>query len=248
MLSVKSKTVIPLFSSSEPFPVEIGVTTRENSFFFSGIPDLRAPEKTLSFFGTFPDAKQWVFPEQIHGSKVVFLDAEDLQKDAAPQIVPEADGVLTSVPEVTLAILTADCLPIFFLVPDPLTIGIVHAGWRGSANLFAQSAVEKLRRATRQSPEKFLVVFGPAIGACCYQVGTEFKKLFWDSVTGRGKALYLDLVKENRQQLKKVGIKEERMGENPPCTSCHPDTFYSYRREKEKAGRMVSWIRIKSVV
>ena len=239
---------MPFATRIESFPIELGVTTRDSSFFFSGIPDLRVPEKTLSFLGTFPDAKQWVFSEQIHGSKVVFLDSEDLQKDTSLQIIPKADGILTSVPEVTLAILTADCLPIFFLVPDPLTIGIVHAGWRGSATMIAQSAVEKLRRATRQSPEKFLVAFGPAIGACCYQVGAELKKLFWDSVTERGEALYLDLVKENRQQLKKAGIREEKMGENPLCASCHPDQFYSYRRDKEKAGRMVSWIRIKSVI
>ena len=248
MLSVKSKTVIPLFPSPESFPVEMGVTTRENPFFLSGIPDLLDPKKISPLFEFWPEFKKGVFPEQVHESKVKLLFKENLQKEAVPQIIPKTDGLLTSAPGLTLAILTADCLPIFFLVPDPLTIGIVHAGWRGSATLIAQSAVEKLRRATRQSPEKFLVAFGPAILACCYQVGTELKKLFWDSVAGRGEALYLDLVKENRQQLKKAGIREEKMGENPPCTFCHPDKFYSYRREKEKAGRMVSWIRIKTVL
>ena len=248
MLSVKNKIVTPVFPSSQSLPVEWGVTTRDNPFFFSGTSDLLIPKKTSPLFEFWPEFKKGVFPEQVHESKVKFLFEENLRKESVPQIIPKTDGLLTSASGPTLAILTADCLPIFFFVPDPLTIGIVHAGWRGSAAAIARTAVEKLRRTTRQSPEKFLVTFGPCIGACCYEVGAEFGKLFWDSVTEREGSWYLDLVKENRHQLKKAGVREENMGEHPPCTFCHPDNFYSYRREKEKAGRMVSWIRIKNMV
>ena len=248
MLSVK-KTITPEFFSSQSFPVELGVTTRDASFFFSGIPDLLDPKKISSLSECFPEFRKTVFPEQVHGSKVKFLHEKDLQKDATPlHMIPKADGLLTSTPEVTLAILTADCLPIFFLVPDPLAIGIVHAGWRGSAAAIARTAVEKLRHFTHQSPEKFLVAFGPCIKVCCYQVGEELTGLFWDSVVRREGVPYLDLAKENRHQLEKAGIKARNMGDVPSCTACHPEIFYSHRREKEKAGRMISWIRLKSML
>jgi len=245
---LKDKLLQPVFPSSTEFPIEMGVTTRDLPFFFTGTPDLLDPKKISPLVECFPAFNKGVFPEQIHGSKVKFLCKEDLQKDSALQLIPKADGLLTSMPKVTLAILTADCLPIFFLVPDPLMIGIVHAGWRGTAATIARSAVHQLRHVSRQSSKTFLVAFGPCIKGCCYQVGMEVEKLFGDTIVERDRSFYLDLVKENRQQLEKTGIREEHMGENPPCTSCHLEKFYSYRREKEKAGRMVSWIRIKSVV
>jgi len=236
------------FSAFSRFPVEWGITTRVFPLFLSGIEDLKDSGKASALQEYFFPSRHVIFPEQVHGEKVRFVSPEDFHKETSFSILPEADGLLTDLPNTTLAVLTADCLPIFFLVPDPLTVGIVHAGWRGSVASIARRAVEQLQRATRQDPSRFLVALGPCIRRCCYEVGEEMKRLFPATWAERDGRLTLDLVRENREQLEKVGVEGENIGDCFLCTSCHPEKFYSYRREKEKAGRMVSWIRVKNML
>ncbi|MFH1857757.1 MAG: peptidoglycan editing factor PgeF [Candidatus Omnitrophota bacterium] len=237
-----------VFPSFEGFPVEMGVTTRDFPLFFSSVSDLDDPERTASLQNMFPASQYWVYPEQIHGPIVTYLLEEAVRSGGRFQKILGTDGLLTNAPHTTLSILTADCLPIFFLAPEPLTIGLIHVGWRGCVGAIAQAAVEQLCCATRQSPAVFQVVFGPCIRDCCYQVGEAFRDGFPESVLQRGGLYYLDLVKENRRQLVSAGIKEENIHGDPLCTCCHAETFYSYRKEKEKAGRMLSWIRIRNVL
>ena len=226
----------------------MGVTTRDFPLFLSGVSDLEDPKNASHFQNALSPSRYWAYPEQIHGSKVHFLSEDELRKGPPIQKILGADGLFTHTPQTTLSILTADCLPIFFLVPDPLTIGLIHAGWRGTAGAIAHAAVGRLQEMTHPSPETFHVAFGPCIRSCCYQVGEELKGLFGDSMTEREGALYLDLVKENRRQLEKAGMKEENISDHSLCTACHAESFYSYRRDKEKSGRMVSWIRIQNVL
>ncbi len=234
------------FPLSEHLPVELGVTTRDFPVFLRGTPDL-SETKISSLSRSLPGSKKWIFAEQIHGSKVACV-FEDSVKDAAFQRISGVDGLLTTVSGATLSILTADCLSIFFLVPDPLMIGVVHAGWRGSAGLIAQEAVGTFQKMSQQNPETFLVAFGPSIGPCCYEVGEELNAFFPDSILRRNGRCYLDLAGENRRQLEKAGLRAARINSRSSCTACHPELFYSYRREKEKAGRMVSWIRMNRVL
>jgi hypothetical protein len=54
----------------------------------------------------------------------------------------------------------------------------------------------------------------------------------------------LDLAVENRNQLTAAGLKPERIELAGSCTFCNPALFFSWRRDRERAGRMVSFIRI----
>lgn len=236
------------FPSFQSFPIDMGMTTRDSSPFLSGTSDLEDPKNVSTLQEILSPSKYWIFPEQIHGSKVQFVSAPLLQGGVPFQRIPGADGLLTDIPQMTLFILTADCLPIFFLVPNPLTIGLIHAGWRGTKATISQLAVERLREVTRQSPKTFRVGLGPCIRDCCYEVGGELKRSFGETLTEREAKYYLDLVTENRRQLEKAGIREENIFEDSRCTFCHSDHLHSYRRDKEKAGRMVSWIRIRNVL
>ncbi len=232
------------FASFSEFPVELGVTTRHFPLFLSGVPDLFDSQKQLLLLNAFPETEKWAYPEQVHGAQVKIFPEQKTHSNGIFQMFPGTDGLLTAMSHVTLSILTADCLPIFFLVPDPLAVGLVHAGWRGSAGTIAASAVETLRHLTGQSPGKFLITFGPCIGVCCYEVGEEFKGAFRETVVEREGKCYLDLVKENRLQLQRGGVQEANIRDSSVCTFCHPETFYSYRRDKNQTGRMLSWIRI----
>jgi copper oxidase (laccase) domain-containing protein len=80
---------------------------------------------------------------------------------------------------------------------------------------------------------------GPGIGACCYQVGVEVAQQF-----GLTEAGSLDLAVENRKQLIAAGLKPARIEQVGGCTFCHPAQFFSWRRDHDQAGRMVSFIRV----
>jgi copper oxidase (laccase) domain-containing protein len=53
----------------------------------------------------------------------------------------------------------------------------------------------------------------------------------------------LDLAVENRTQLTRAGVKPERIEQVGGCTFCNPAQFFSWRRDHDRAGRMISFIR-----
>ena len=53
----------------------------------------------------------------------------------------------------------------------------------------------------------------------------------------------LDLAVENRAQLIAVGVSSERIEHIGDCTFCNPAQFFSWRRDHDRAGRMISFIR-----
>jgi polyphenol oxidase len=55
----------------------------------------------------------------------------------------------------------------------------------------------------------------------------------------------LDLRAANRWQLLDAGVPEKQIDVNDLCTACSPDLLFSYRREGENTGRMMSVIGIK---
>jgi hypothetical protein len=105
----------------------------------------------------------------------------------------------------------------------------------------------------RCRPEHIRVGMGPSIGPCCYVVGEEVTRRLEENVSdwsscyipegpGTGR---LDLMELNRRQLLQEGISPENIQTADLCTACHPDRFFSYRREGIRAGRMISGIVLK---
>jgi hypothetical protein len=80
---------------------------------------------------------------------------------------------------------------------------------------------------------------GPGIGKCCYLVGEEVARRF-----GLPQAGSLDLAAENLRQLMEYGVPREQISLNGACTFCDRVRFYSWRRDREAAGRMISYIRV----
>jgi copper oxidase (laccase) domain-containing protein len=59
----------------------------------------------------------------------------------------------------------------------------------------------------------------------------------------QGERLQLDLWTANRDQLEWAGVPADAVYVSGLCTACHPDWFYSYRREGTGAGRLVGFVR-----
>jgi copper oxidase (laccase) domain-containing protein len=88
-------------------------------------------------------------------------------------------------------------------------------------------------------PKNVFAAIGPGIGACCYQVGLEVAREF-----GMPEAGHLDLAAENRNQLIAAGVAAHKIDLVGGCTFCHPAQFFSWRRDHDRAGRMISFIRV----
>ena len=151
----------------------------------------------------------------------------------------EGDALVTQTPGVAVSVRTADCFPILLADPETRAVAAIHAGWRGTAAGIVRSSLDRMRSEFGSDPRNVFAAIGPGIGACCYQVGLDVARQF-----GRQEAGKLDLAVENREQLVSAGVRPDRIEQVGGCTFCHPAQFFSWRRDQDRAGRMISFIRI----
>jgi polyphenol oxidase len=175
---------------------------------------------------------------QVHGTRVV---------TAGTQREPEADGLATSAPGLAVGVVTADCVPALMLARERGVVASVHAGWRGAAAGILEVAVAHFGSAFGVRPQEIEVCLGPAVGPCCYRVGSEVRAAF-RARTGdltaaawreTGDALMLDLRLAERRLLEAAGVGHVSL--LGPCTACTP-SYASYRRDGPGAGRQLSFI------
>lgn len=174
---------------------------------------------------------------QVHGARVQVAPWEG---------TPDGDAALAGVPGLLLGIETADCLPVLLVDPVLRRVAAAHAGWRGSAaGVTAAAARALIERGSR--PEDLLAALGPAIGACCYEVGEELREAFGPQGAGffrpgpRGRP-HLDVRAANERQLLELGVRPERLAQVADCTHCQAERYHSYRRDGRGAGRMLSFV------
>jgi YfiH family protein len=173
-----------------------------------------------------PPGTTWL--RQVHGATVVEV-TEPGQHTGA-----EADAAFTSQRGCTLAVRTADCVPLV-LVGDA-AIGVVHAGWRG----LADGVIQATARAMGKVREAHI---GPHIRRGCY----EFGEVDLDTVAGalgdhvRATTSWgtpaLDLTEGVRRVLGGA-----RVLDAGACTACS-DLFFSWRARADH-GRFatLAWL------
>ncbi|MGF6352674.1 YfiH family protein [Paenibacillus sp. 4624] len=205
----------------------------------------------------------WTCGEQVHGKAVAVITADDkgrglLDRQSALQ---DTDGLVTNVPGVLLTSFYADCVPLYFYDPVNQAVGLAHAGWKGTVAGIAVSMVETMEREYGSRREDIRAAIGPSIGDCCYEVDEAVMKhvrVWLDEPRGNdeynpsaSKRIYtpaangktmLNLKECNRHIMMKAGILPDHIECTTWCTSCHPELFFSYRKENGVTGRMASWI------
>ena len=177
---------------------------------------------------------------QVHGKRIVVAT-----RNAARRVVLEdADGILTDRRGLAIAVRTADCLSVFLYDPQHEVIGLVHAGWRGTQQQISAQAVALMRKQWDSNPKDLLVAFGPAIRSCCYRVGASFLEHFPKETVKRKQGYFFDLPEANKNQLVGAGVDAANIADCSVCTCCDVMCF-SYRRQRESAGRMISIMMLK---
>lgn len=186
---------------------------------------------------------------QVHGADVI------VQRGREPQTwpPPKADGIVTAERDLPLTMRFADCVPIVFYDPVKESIGIAHAGWRGTLTGVGPATIRTMCAAFGSRPEDIIVGIGPSIGPCCYEVGREVveqvEAVFGDSsdlithASGNGHNPCLDLWAANARLLQNAGVTNIEV--SGLCTATMTDEFFSHRAEHGQTGRFAAAVMLR---
>jgi YfiH family protein len=152
----------------------------------------------------------------------------------------EGDALYTEAAGLALSAMTADCVPV--LVGGPQGLAAIHAGWRGIVG----GIIPRTLATMKGRPAEWTAWVGPAIGACCYEVGEDVAAQVVGAsgpevaTPGPAGKPHLDLPGAARLQLVQAGVGGVVV--LPRCTRCDEATLWSYRRDGKKAGRNLGLI------
>jgi len=188
------------------------------------------------------DLNTLVHMRQIHSDNVVIVD-ETFTFDNPP----ECDALITTMANKPLMVMTADCTPLLLYDPRQKVIAAIHAGRAGAFKNIVAKSVRKMQEDFHSSPSDILAVLGPSIGVCCYEVNETINNEaytlgFGYAMQKRQKKFYLDVNRILKAQLEASGISRAHTENLNRCTACENSTFFSYRADGQKTGRMAGII------
>lgn len=204
---------------------------------FSRRDDIQNKQWIQDFFESeHPPAS---FFEQLHGTEI-----EIIHKDHAANwndVERRGDVLITNVPGIPLMIRIADCASVMLFDPVQHVVANIHAGWRGISARIIHKTIARLEEHFGSHRSDIVAAISPMLGPCCSRFSDPFNEL--------PKFMYHHINEENfvnlwaalEEHLHECGIPKEQI-ENPRiCTFCHPEDFFSYRREGN-AGRFATAI------
>jgi copper oxidase (laccase) domain-containing protein len=152
-----------------------------------------------------------VTAEQIHGKEIAIVTG------ATTSAIQGVDALITCIRALTLGIYVADCAPVWIVAHDGSAGALVHAGKKGTELGIVPLVIEKLLKITELDSQDLIVVIGPCIRPPCYEI---------------------DFAARIREQARACGVLD--IHDREICTACHPELYYSYRKEKGLTGRMLA--------
>ena len=192
------------------------------------------------------EKKPIVALNQNHGNKVVCFNN---QEDVKNKII--GDAIITTLKNVGISVLTADCVPILFYNPKKKIVGCVHAGWKGALNGIIENTVDKFLELNSNTRD-LVAAIGPCINHQHYEVGHDFYKKFIAQSKNNGrffiilnnKKYLFDIRNYINTKLIELGIKN--IDHIKMDTFSDKENFFSYRRSKKDNdkdyGRCISVI------
>ena len=159
--------------------------------------------------------------------------------------------MVSTVKNIGIGILTADCASIFFYDPKNKIIGCSHAGWKGAFNGIIKNTVEKFNELNSNNKD-LVAVIGPCINKKNYKVRNDFFKKFTDKdkkneiffEKTENEKYFFDLRGFINKEISNLGIVDIENIEKD--TFSEKDFFYSYRRsllnKEQDYGRCISVI------
>lgn len=234
--------------------IRIAFTTRQGGYsddpfaslnlsFFSGDdPAVVMANRARAIAMLGGDPLSWTSGRQVHGAQPARVNEGERGAGAGSPdtTLPGVDALWTDVPGAVLAVLIADCVPIFLADPVSHRIATVHAGWRGMTSGVIEATVE----AMGGEAGALMAFIGPSIGPCCYEVGEDVaasaRATLGPEVERRNGSVRVDLWGGARLALRRAGVSSIHL--SALCTRCEPHRFFSHRAGHEARQGLLATI------
>jgi len=160
------------------------------------------------------------FMNQVHGDEIVIVDS-------VTSDVPKCDGLITTKPNLQLAVMVADCIPLLLISKE--AVGAIHVGRAGLVNQIALKAIDRMRSVGSQ---EIHAILGPSICGQCYEVPFEMQQDVMQDhpkafATTRKGTPALDLPQALIAELISAGVSFEA---SAICTF-EDEMYFSHRRQ-----------------
>ncbi|HOS02743.1 MAG TPA: polyphenol oxidase family protein [Candidatus Hydrogenedentes bacterium] len=184
------------------------------------------------------DVRDLVTVRQVHGATALQAWAEDKGRGAHEKesALGDADALITNVTGLPVAVLVADCVPVYLCDPVSRAIGIVHAGRVGTRMNISGATVAAMHVAYGAEPANLHALIGPCAGPEAYEVSQEIA----DDFSRAGLPTYgrrLDLWAANAQQLHAAGLLHVHIYIAALCTITD-GRFHSHRANPDGRRNM----------
>jgi polyphenol oxidase len=179
------------------------------------------------------DPASLVFGKQVHGVGVASVTASERGRGGTnpADAFPDTDALVTDVPGLPLAILVADCVPLWLYEPRKRVVALVHAGRAGTFARVALHALEVMVTVHDCEPGLMHALIGPSAGPVQYEVSAAMAEE-WRASGLPASGRMLDLWGANRLQLETAGVPTEHVHMSGHCT-LSGDRFFSHRRDAD---------------
>jgi YfiH family protein len=192
-------------------------------------------ERAAASLGRDPGRVVWM--NQVHGRDVAVVDAP-----WGDGPVPAVDALVTSRADLTLAVLTADCVPLLLADPVAGVAAAAHAGRPGLVAGVAPAAVAAMV-ARGADAGRITAIIGPSVCGRCYEVPAAMR----DEVAAIVPEAYaetswgtpaVDVAAGVRAQLARAGV---RAVDAPAVCTLESTDHFSYRRDRT-TGRLAGYV------
>jgi YfiH family protein len=187
----------------------------------------------LDYIKEYLKADELVILHQIHSNKVMVVDDKNITIFKDRQ---QADGLVTRCHNIALGILTADCIPLFFVDSKNMVIGLAHAGWKGARYGIIEETIAQMEQ-IGACLDNIHTLIGPCIHQESYEIDRDFYKNFMNE-SGANQEFFIESVKSGhymfdlpgyaRSKLINAGLKN--IFQIPNNTFKMKDLYPSYRR------------------
>ncbi len=188
--------------------------------------------------------------KQVHGDDLLLIDESN--PDLSHFLSVEVDAIVTNQTGIMIGILTADCFPLLIWHEKMKIAAVIHAGWHGAANGLIAKVVQTIHNHFDCPVAELQVAIGPGIGAHSYEVDRPVRDAFrqgsgyWNEIAKETKLGHwqLNIPLSCQLQLEQSGIKPQNIEIAEQCTCCHPELFFSHRRDNGISGRQIGFVQL----
>lgn len=183
---------------------------------------------------------------QIHSNEVIIINENNFIKKF------KADGMITQNKHISIAVLTADCCPVFLFDEEASFICCLHAGWKGCYVNIIENALKKIKQIQPRT-KKINAIIGPCLNKINFEVSNDLKEKFIKEDLMYNK-FFVDKEQNDKCLFDMRGLIKFQLLKNDIInvenieldTYSNEELFFSHRRsshiDKLPTGRMINII------